>query len=124
MSCIARERVRGSSIRDDARIELRIVRCRDDQRCILQIAWLVRALHVRATVIVKDGTHAIVDPFGNDEDWKPGSGNRFSLSCRDIASTHDYGSASVWPERDWEHTNAQRVPRPAAKNRLVTGRYR
>ena len=51
----------------------------------------------------------------------PAASKRFGLARGDVAAADDDGSTTVRPQRDGKHTNAQRVPRPAVKNRLVTG---
>jgi hypothetical protein len=58
----------------------------------------------------------------DDKNGKARADQRFGFACCNVTSADDYGSTTVRLERDGKHTNAQRVPRPAAKNRLVTGR--
>ena len=117
---IADQRVCAASVGDDARVHVGIVRRGNHHGSALQIAGLVTTLD-KGAACTEHRAQALVEMLCYDKYGKPSVGERFGLSHGRVASADDHGTAAVGPERDKEHTNAQRVPRPGAKNRLRDG---
>ncbi len=116
---VADQHVRCASVGHDAGVGLGVVGCGDGQRGIVEVARRVGALGKRAPGGMNERAQGLADPLGNDKNRKAGRNERLGFTRGNAASADDYGSTTVRPQRNGEHTQSQRVPRPVGKNRLT-----
>jgi hypothetical protein len=119
VGCVASQHARCVRVGDDSGIELAIVGCGDDERRIRHVRARISARRGCTTVCGEQGTQLIADERRHDENREASIDERFGFARGDFAAAHDYGVTAIRPERDGEHTNTKRLPRPAVKDRLA-----
>ena len=93
-----------ASVGDDAGVGLGVVGRGDGERGIVEVARRVTALGKASLRRRERARASLADSLGNDKNRKAGRNKRLGFTRGDAASADDYGSTTVRPQRNGEHT--------------------